>query len=391
MVWPFSGNSAALLNGETVESSSSPRTRFAFRLLRELLRADDAANVFISPPSVMLCLALVRELASGETRQSMASALEIAGMDHVGIEREISSLKSTFSERTGAELSLANALFLAGHAQVGAALQTQLLALYDAELSSLDFSRPEAVRTINAWVAAKTRGKIPLIVSQLSSLTALLALNAVYFRSRWLTPFEKVLTRDRPFHAASGAVKQVPTMMQSGTYRYYEDKHVQLAALPYNGNMSAYVVLPAADADVPRFRLSLASGIWESWLAKLRSMPGTICLPRFRVDYDTELKPALKALGMERAFDPHRAEFDQVRTVQPPVWLDRVVHRAVAEVNEEGTEAAAATIAVTFCASAKYARPPKRFEMIVDRPFVTVICDHSTKAILFMGWIGDPQ
>jgi len=338
----------------------------------------------------MLCLALVHELASGETRQSMAGALEIAGMDQAGIELEISSLKSAFSARTGAELSLANALFFATHAQVAPVLQTQLRALYDAELSSLDFSRPESVRTINAWVAARTRGKIPLIVRELPSFTALVALDAVYFKSSWLTPFRKGLTRDKPFRTASGAVKQVPMMRQAGTYRYYEDEHVQVAALPYHGNLSACILLPRADAEVPRFRQSLASGVWDSWLAKWRSMPGTVCLPRFRVDYDTALNPVLKALGMERAFDPQRAEFRHLHTAQPPVWLNKVVHRAVAEVNEEGTEAAAATMADVFCSSVM-GKPRKQFQMIVDRPFVTVIRDESANAILFVGWIGDPE
>lgn len=120
-------------------------------------------------------------------------------------------------------------------------------------------------------------------------------------------------------------------------------------------------------------------------------MPGAIYLPRFRVDYDTELNTALKALGMERAFDQNRAEFEHVQTDLPPVWLDRVVHRAVAEVNEEGTEAAAVMGAFTLCFSAKNAKRPKEFEMIVDHPFVIVIRDESTSAILFMGWIGDPQ
>lgn len=155
MPWPFFQKSAAVLGGESVEASPSPHSRFAFRLFRELLRADETSNVFFSPSSVMLCLTLVHELASGETRRSMAKALEISDLDHVGIETEITSLKSAFSDHTDVELSLANALFLGRHAQIPAALQEQLRALYDAELRGLDFSSPEAIMTINAWVKAK--------------------------------------------------------------------------------------------------------------------------------------------------------------------------------------------------------------------------------------------
>lgn len=389
MPWPLSEKAPDVLNVEPVESSSSAHTRFAFRLFRELSRSDEAANIFFSPPSVMLCLALVHELASGETRESMAKALEIAGLDHVGIELEIASLKSAFSARPDADLSLGNALFLGRHAQIAATLETQLRALYDAELSSVDFSTPETVKSMNAWVTAKTKGKIPQIASQFSPLTALVALNAVYFKSRWVTPFIKVLTRDKPFHTASGTVRQVPMMVQTGTYSYYEDKDVQVVALPYCGGLSMHIVLPAAEADLGVFRQNLTSGFWESWLSKSSSTPGTVQLPRFRVDYDKELNGVLKALGMERAFDQDRAQFEHVQTDFPPVWLDRAVHRAVAEVNEEGTEAAAVTMSAGFFMSA--VRPPKRFQMVVDRPFVTLIRDESTKVILFMGWIGDPQ
>ncbi|HTT22886.1 MAG TPA: serpin family protein [Candidatus Sulfotelmatobacter sp.] len=391
MPWPFSRKSDTVLNGETVESRASPHTRFAFRLFRELSRANDSGNVFFSPSSVMLCLALVQELASGETRQSMAKVLEIGDLDQGGVEREIATLKSAFKARSDAETSFSNALFFAKHARVASALQTQLRTLYDAELSELDFSRLEAVATINAWVKGRTKGKIAQIVSQVSPQAALLALNAVYFKSRWLTPFMKELTQHRPFRVSAGPVKQLPMMLRGGTHKYYEERQIQVAVLPYRGHISLYILLPAVDVDINRFRQSFASGLWESWIAKLRSEPGTIQLPRFRVDYDVELNSALKALGMERAFDPHRAEFEQVQTDYPPVWLDRVVHRAVAEVNEEGTEAAAATMTHAASMSMTLRKPRKEFEMIVDHPFFALICDESTKTILFMGWIGDPQ
>jgi len=391
MPWPFSRKSDVALNDETAESSASPQARFAFRLFRELSPADDSANIFFSPSSVMLCLALVRELARGETRESIAKALEIADLDHAGVEREIASLKSAFSARTDAEISFANALFISRHAQIGDPLQTRLHIQYDAELSELDFSSPEAVATINAWVNARTKGKIWRILSQLSPQTALIALNAVYFKSRWLVPFMDELTQDEPFRVADGPVKQVPMMMQDGTYRYYKDQQIQLAALPYRGKIAMYILLPRPDADINRFQQSLTSGLWESWISKLRSEPGTIQLPRFRVDYDAELNSALAALGMERAFDPGRAEFGQVQTDYPPVWLDRVVHRAVAEVNEEGTEAAAVTMTRVALSSAMPRKPPKTFKMFVDHPFFALIRDESTKTILFMGWIGDPQ
>ena len=391
MPWPFSGKSTAILGGEPVESSPSPHTRFAFRLFRELTRTSATSNIFFSPSSVMACLALVHELASAETRESMAKVLEIAGLDQVAIELEIASLKSAFSARGDAEISFANAIFLGQFTQIDPELRSRLSALYDAELNGLDFSVPDAVATVNAWVNAKTKGKIPQIVTELSQLTALVALNAVYFKSRWQDPFLKELTRDRPFRTASQTIKQLPTMIQSGTYKYYEDARVQVAALPYRGNASMYIVLPEAKADLAQFRQDLTSGLWKSWLSQLTSMLGTIQLPRFKVDYEAELNSTLKALGMERAFDPDRAQFEHIHTDRPPVWIDRVVHRALAEVNEEGTEAAAATMTTMLFRSPPLLKPPKRFQMIVDHPFFAVIRDERSKTILFMGWICDPQ
>ena len=390
MRWPFSGKAATEKSGDIVETSPSPHTRFAFRLFRELCGAHDGVNIFFSPSSVMLCLALVYELASEETRQSIARALEIAALDQAGMESEMARLKSGFRTRSDAEVSFANALFLGKHAGIESAKQERLRALYDAELNAVDFSSPSAMATINTWVQSKSRGKIREIAKDISPLAVLVALNAVYFKSLWLKPFRRELTRDLPFRTASGGTKQCPMMWQTGRYRYYEGKAIQFAAIPYCGEISMYIVLPSSKTDVSQFRLSLDSGLWESWSAKSDSMPGTIQLPRFRVDYGADLSQALCVLGMQRAFDRDRAQFDRVKTDLPTVWLDQVVHRAVAEVNEEGTEAAAATMAHVL-AAAMNPKTPKTFEMMVDHPFLAILRDEATKAILFMGWIGDPQ
>jgi serine protease inhibitor len=391
MLWPFSRKSSAVLSQETDPRSPSPGVRFAFRLFRELARADESSNVFFSPSSVMLCLTLVQELASGETRRTMLEALELAGITSPERENEIGVLKSAFRPRAGAAVAFANSLWLGSHAHIAEELAARLRQLYESELATLDFSGHDAVPIINAWVNTKTRGKISKIVNQLSPLTALVAVNAVYFKGVWASPFRREWTRDGPFTTASGRPKQLPMMLQSGTYQYYEDKQLQMAALPYTGGMSMYVVLPAAETDARQFSRAVGSASWESWLARSRRMEGTIQLPRFKADYDAELKPALKLLGMERAFDQSRAEFDPIRTDRPPVWIDQVIHRAVADVNEEGTEAAAVTAVHVLGASAMNQKPQRHFSMILNRPFLMVIRDQATKAILFMGWIADPQ
>ncbi len=390
MPWSFFRSITPVLGRETAESPSAA-TRFAFKLFHELTQADSASNVFFSPASIMLCMTLVHELASGETRNSMANVLEIAELDHVELELQIASIKSAFSVSAEVETFLANALFLADHVQIAPALQSQLRSLYDAELTKLDFSSPASTGVINEWVDRKTKGKIRQIVNEVSKLTALVALNAVYFKGRWQTPFQKELTRDRQFRTGSGAVKELPSMSQTGTYQYYEDQHVQVAAIEYRGGLSMYIVLPNAKCDLTQFREDVTSGVWESWLDKSMATTGTIQLPRFKVEYGEELSACLKKLGMERAFDPDHAQFEQIHTDFPPVWIDQVLHRAVVEVNEEGTEAAAVTGVLTRCFGSAFEEPRKPFVMIVDHPFLVVIRDDTTKTILFMGWIGDPQ
>jgi serine protease inhibitor len=391
MPWPFGRKAAVAAATESEDTSKSPTARFAFKLFRELSRGEATSNLFFSPCSVMLCLALVYELASGETRYEMAETLEIESLDQAGLESEIGCLKSAFGARARAEVSFANSLWLGRHAQIASAFEARLRELYDSELTSLDLAAPDAVAIINAWVNARTKGRISRIVSQLSPLSALVAINAVYFKGRWVKPFQKELTREAPFHTASGSIPHLPLMSQGGSYSYYEDRHLQIVTLPYEGGVSMIVVLPAAKADLEEFRQNLTASRLESWIQKSKFQQGVVKLPRFKFDYEAELRNGLTALGMNRAFDENRAQFGHVHSDRPPVSLGLVVHRAAGDVNEEGTEAAAVTLAHLLCTSAMNQRAPKLFHMVVDRPFLILIRDDQTQSLLFMGWINDPR
>jgi serine protease inhibitor len=389
MPWPFTRKSFAVLTSYLTETSSSPSTQFAFKLFRKLA-GGEGSNVFFSPSSVMLCLAMVYEAATGETRRAMAKVLEIAGLDLVDTGRAIAELKTPFRQREHVQVRSANSLWCSDRVQVRPEYAARLRDMYDAELATLDFGAGNAVPRINAWVNQKTKGKISHIVDVLSPLTALVAVNAIYFKGRWTRIFERKLTHDGLFTTATGQKKQLPMMCQSGRYSYYEDRRLQAVVLPYEGDMAMHVILPATGTDSRQFQQSLSSGTWESWLARYEQVAGTIEIPRIMLDYRARLEQALKALGMERAFDRDRAEFDGVGAEQLPVWIDEVLHRAVVEVNEEGTEAAAATAVCIPLSAARFNRTPRLFQMIVDRPFFVVICDETVGTILFMGWVGDP-
>jgi serpin B len=152
-----------------------------------------------------------------------------------------------------------------------------------------------------------------------------------------------------------------------------------------------YVFLPAKRSSLTEFRQNLNSATWDKWTRRLKVIEGHIRIPRFRLTYESKLNSALAKLGMEIAFDPRRARFDAIHPPPPHIWIDRVIHRAFVEVNEEGTEAAAVTAVHMVALSMRPIKPPRPFEMIVDRPFFFAICDDETKSILFMGSIEEPH
>ena len=180
MPWPFTLISVPVLTNETELASPSCSTRLAFQLFRQLSSSADSSNLFFSPSSAMLCMALVHELASGETRQGIGRVLEIAGLDAAKIEAEIALLKSALREQSNVEVTFVNSLWLGKHAKICPELVARLRALYESELTSVRFRRPGSNshhqrEGQNAWVNRRTRGKIGRIVDQLSPLSALVA------------------------------------------------------------------------------------------------------------------------------------------------------------------------------------------------------------------------
>src|SRR5260370_34810562 len=301
MPWPFVRKSSAVLASDITGYSCSPSTRFGFRLFRELV-SGDGTNVFFSPSSVMLCLAMVHEVTSGKTRQAMAQALEIADLDPIDTNLTIVGLQALFHGREHLEVMGATSLWCSDRVQVRPECAAKLRDIYDAELATLDFAAPDAVQRINAWVNERTKSKISHILDGLSPLAAMVAVNAIYFKGRWAIPFDRGLTRDGLFTTSTGQKKQLPMMCQSGMYSYGEDDESQAVVLYYEGVMAMYVILPAAGTNARQFQQSLSSVAWESRLAQVEEGRGTIQIPRFKLDYRAQLERALTSFRLERAF-----------------------------------------------------------------------------------------
>jgi len=260
---------------------------------------------------------------------------------------------------------------------------------FDAEASSLDFDDPAAAEKINEWVKGKTGGAIEdMVEPPIDPLTVLFLINAIYFNGEWSDPFDPDLTREIPFHLPGGSRTDHPVMFKEGECDYLETELFQAVRLPYGENkrLGMYVFLPSEEAGLEGFMEELNPGTWTDWTASFSNREGELGLPRFTFEYEASLNDPLKTLGMEIAFDDKAADFSGMRDIPPRLYISDVKHKSFIEVNEEGTEAAAATSVEIRVESAR----PDHFTMIADRPFFFAITDEQTGAILFMGILQEP-
>ncbi len=363
--------------------------QFGFALLQELREADAQKNLLISPASITLALAMAYNGAEGETGRAMAKAMSLEGMDKETLNQAVVDLRQSLQNiDPKVELTIASSLW----ARMGVTFKQSFLdtsrRTFGAQVSVLDFADPTAPEAINRWVDASTKGKIKKMVDKIRHNSVMFLLNAIYFNGKWQKPFDKELTQPKPFHLANGEQKPVPMMRQSGSFRYLKGANFQMVSLPYGGGrMSMVVVLPDEGVSLSDWLESLDARSWKEWTSSLRMSEGDLEMPRFKMDYDKTLNDALKSLGMGVAFT-EEADLTGMRE-QRDLYLQKVHHKAVVEVNEEGTEAAAVTSVQVGVTSV--APPRERFRMIVDRPFFFAIRDGNTGVVLFMGAVYEPQ
>ena len=312
-------------------------------------------------------------------------------MNHLELNQAYSQLRTALeSADPKVQLSIANSLWVKNDLTFNPDFIQRNKQYYGAEVAALNFEDPGAPSTINSWVNEKTKGKIDKIIDKIDAEDVLFLINAIYFKGTWAIEFDKAKTKEGQFTNLSGEQKRHPMMHQSGQYRYFENKGFQALSLPYGGGqVSMYLFLPATGSSLDEFQKNLSAANWDSWMGEFVMQEGDIAVPRFKVEYEIKLNDTLKALGMGVAFDPERADFSGIIKSSLNVFISEVKHKTVAEVNEEGTVAAAATsVRGTFTSITP---PRKPFTMIVDRPFFCAIRDNKTGALLFMGSITNPQ
>ena len=372
----------------------SANTEFGFNLFNEIRRTEQDKNIFISPVSISIALAMTLNGAAGETEQAMRNTLQLQGLSAGSVNAGYAGLhQMLLKSDPKVTLTIANSLW----ARQGIPFKQDFLQrntqFFGAQISTLDFNDVNASKVINEWVDTNTNGKIQKIIAdEIDPSAVLFLMNAIYFKGAWQTEFDPSMTRDGPFYLATGGEKLVPMMSRTGVYPYYENDTADFQAigLPYgNGQMSMYIFLPSRESDLNVFFQRLNPKSWGSWISQLEKQEVLLKVPKFKMEYKRELKDTLEVLGMGIAFDAGRADFSRMaslETVNQNLYIQNVVHKTFVEVNEEGTEAAAATSVGVSATSIQ--PPPPQF--IADRPFFFAIRDNETKTVLFMGTIVEP-
>ena len=362
---------------------------FALKLFREINARDPDVNLFISPLSVAMALGMTYNGADGETQAAMAEALELQHMAIGEVNeayRDLIALLLDLDPRV--EFQLANSIWHRNALQFEQAFLDINREYFDAEVAGLDFNDPSAADRINDWVNDATNGKISDIVEKpIADDLVMFLINAIYFKGDWTHQFDKGLTRDANFTLDDGTTKQVETMFHKSAaeVRIFSDDVMRVVDLPYGGDAFSMIILvPRPEADVEAVVAALDAPRWAALVDGLVDSERVVGLPKFTLEYEIELKDVLTALGMGVAFVENVANFSKMRQAND-LFISSVKHKTFVDVNEEGTEAAAATsvgIGVTSVGPGPF---------LVDRPFLFVIRERFSGAIIFMGKILDPE
>ena len=362
--------------------------RFALDLYARL-QADQPANLFFSPSSLSTALAMTYAGARGDTASQMAKVLHFT-LPPEKLHPAFASLRMALVEdaaKRGYQLTVANRLW----GQQGYHFLPGFLATtredYGAELAEVDFAAQteKARQQINAWVEEQTQAKIKDLIppGALASLSRLVLTNAIYFKGDWSQPFKKAFTGEAPFHVTSRQTLDVPMMHQEDHFPFWAGEGLKILELPYGtGDLSMVVLLPDPIEGLAGLEARLTSDTLTRWRSGLRSEKVRVDLPRFKLTSQFELGGVLKAMGMPLAFTPDRADFSGMDG-QRDLFVSAVIHQAYVDVNEEGTEAAAATGIVMRFLGVMTPKQPLVFR--ADHPFLFLIRDNRTGSLVFVG------
>ena len=376
---------------EGIAEIITANNQFAIAMYQQINGQPDQAdkNVFFSPYSLSTAMAMVYAAAEGETKAQIQKTFHYPAP--AILNPNSAALYNQFNKpNPDYKLATVNDLWMQQGLTPTKSYIDTVQRYYSGQVTALDFEgSPDSARqTINKKIVEKTKQMIPELLPKgsIKSDTAVVLTNAVYFKGDWTLPFTAERTSAQPFYNAIGRASTVQMMQQQSYFSYYENKHIQVVQLPYKGDdLSMLVVLPKLNHKLAMQQLakSLNATKIKQWRSGLVRQEVDLQLPKFKLDARYQMKTLLADMGMPKAFN-NGAEFN-LYADGTPIKLDEVYHQAVVTVDEKGTEAAAAAGAVGMYVGMSY---PVEFK--ADHPFMFMIKDNKTDAILFLGQVNKP-
>ncbi len=360
---------------------------FGFKLFQNIYAAEtDIKNIMISPLSVSLALAMTYNGANGDTKTAMEKTLNVHGLTPEEINTSyqilLDGLKSLDKKVL---LEIANAIYYRKDFEVEDDFISANKTYYNAEVASLDFNSPNALKNINEWVADKTNDKIKKILNEISPEQAMFLINAIYFKGMWASKFDKDKTAENSFYPENGSTNQTDFMNQTQTVQMAYNDLFSAVELPYGkGDYNMFIFLPEQNKTIQDIVNKLDKDNWETWMQSFAETSDVIIkLPKFKYEFEITLNNILSEMGMEVAFTEDSDSTGINKNGQ--LKIDFVKHKTYIDVNEEGTEAAAVTSVGMVDTSM-----PLLVEFNANHPFLYAITEKSTGAILFIGTVKNP-
>ncbi len=374
-----------VLNKKAAEILQADR-QFAFELFKEIHALSEEDNMMISPLSTSYALGMTLNGANGDTRDAFRQMLHFDDLTDQEVNESYLDLMSQLVNLDKqVQFSIANSIWY----KLGYNVLEDFIATnqeyFDAAVEELDFSDPEAVDIINGWIEEKTNDKIKDMLDFIPSNAVMYLINAIYFNATWKYQFDPEESFQEDFYLEGGGTHQADFMQLEGTFNYTSQELFSAVELPYGDSAYSMVaMLPAAGVNIDALVDELDAESWDSWLNEAYPTNVLIQLPKFKYGFKSLLNDPLGNLGLGIAFTGG-ADFSRI-TPGGGIYISRVIHQTFIDVNEEGTEAAAATI-VEMIESAG----PQITSFTADKPFLYMIKENSTGALLFMGKVGKPE
>lgn len=358
-------------------------------LLSEISGIGEGENPFISPVSLYMALSMLYNGAEGDTKDEIAEVLGVKGIEAGDLNQANASLMSILASDTEEiELRIGNSIWLNDSYQFQEEFTASNRDYFNAEIEEIDISDKASAVEINEWVQDATNNKIKKMAEEpLDSNIVAMLLNAVYFKGDWQHKFEAGATNESRFMGEGDKKSTVQMMKLEERIPYFETDSFQAVSLPYgDGEIDMKLFLPRSSSNLEEFREALNTENWKRWNGEFSSRQGLVLMPKFKMEYQIILNDAMKELGMPSAF-AENANFPHIVEGDSELAVTSIAQKTYLDINEEGTEAAAAT-SITVGESGD-AEPP--FTMKMERPFFLAITDIESGAILFMGEIKNLQ